>query len=493
MVTYSVLIDRDDDATFALDLAPAVTALRWRLGLDAPAAATITLRSAGRAFSPEGGGADLTGRRLRIVSDDGAAQRVHFTGHVTRVEPLPGRRGLSAELHAEGLDAALARAVVRLPPLANARAGALIGRVLDAAPLRPWPLAGRWLLGRPGHSALGQTTRLAPPRIARRLDAGQTVFASAGDAWGDGMSALAAVRALAAAERGRFFVDRAGCAVFLDRHRALRPGDLAATFDDDMDGLDYDYGAEVVSAVRVRCLPRAAGTPGTALWTLPGAQLIAPRGRWAVTATYRDEAGQPLGALDVIAPVPGHDYSANTAPDESGADLTALVDVFMRAAGAAAAHLEIRSRTAQPLYLRLQLRGTPLLRGAPLTVEAASSAAAAFYAPGTLTLDLPQLDSLAQARSIARFELALRRAPRGRVTALTLAGPRALALTVGDRVRVSETQTGHAADYFIAAETHEVDRGGGRHRVTWALDAAPAGAFWLVGRARVGAQTRVSF
>ncbi len=493
MAVWRALVDANDDAAFALDLTPVVIALRWRLGQDAPAAAAVTVRSADRAFSPESGGANLIGRRLRIVSGSGAAQRVHFTGHVCRVEPQPGRRALTATLHAEGLDALLARASVRLPPLANVRAGQAIARLLDAAWLRPWPLAGRWLLGRPDHSALGRTTRLAPPGIARRLDAGQTVFAYIGDTWGEGVAALDAIRAVAAAERGRFFVDRAGCAVFLDRHRALRPGAPAAVFADDMDGLDYVYGADAAQAVRVRCLPRAVGAPGTTLWALPEAQRIAPGGRWHVTAVYRDEAGQPLGALTVIAPVPGHDYSASAAPDGSGTDLTAQVDVFLREAGAAAARLEIRSRARQPVYLRLQVRGTPLLRGAALTVEAASAASAAFYGPGALALDLPELDSLAQARGIARFELARRRTPRGRALTLALDGARALALSLSDRVRVVEAQTGHAADYFIAAEAHEVDRGGSRHRVVWSLAPADAGVFWALGRARVGADTRLAY
>jgi hypothetical protein len=495
MVTYQVQVDGDDDAAFGCDLTAAVTALRWRLGLDAPASAVLTLRSAERAFAPESGGADLTGRRVRIISDDGAAQRVHFTGYITRAAPLPGRQHTTV-LHAEGLDAALGRVLVRLPPLVNARAGAIIARILDAAPLRPWPLAGRWLLGRAGHSALGRTTRLAPPKIARCLDAGQTAFAYAGDTWDAGVSALEAIRAVTEAERGRFFVGRDGQAVFLERRRALLPGEPAAVFSDDMDGLDYDYGGEVVNTVRVRCLPREVGAAGTALWALPGAQVIAPRGRWAVTAAYCDETGQPLGALALIAPVRGHDFSASAAPDGTGADLTALVDVFVREAGAAAARLEIRSRTTQPLYLRLQVRGTPLRRGAPLTVTAASAAAAAFYPPAALTLDLPQLDSLAQARSIARFELARRHAPRGRVRTLTLAAnsqqAHMLARTLGDRVRLHETQTGHTADYFIADEAHEVTQGGSRHRVTWTLARADSGIFWALGRAHLGTETRVS-
>jgi len=122
---------------------------------------------------------------------------------------------------------------------------------------------------------------------------------------------------------------------------------------------------------------------------------------------------------------------------------------------------------------------------------------AAFYAPDTLTLDLPQLDSLAQARSVARFELARRRVPRGRITALTLAAgqqrAQILARALGDRVRVSEAQTGHTADYFIHAEAHEVTHSGSRHRVSWALEPADAGVFWPLGRARLGAATRLAY
>ncbi|MBZ0274857.1 MAG: hypothetical protein K8I60_01860, partial [Anaerolineae bacterium] len=106
-----------------------------------------------------------------------------------------------------------------------------------------------------------------------------------------------------------------------------------------------------------------------------------------------------------------------------------------------------------------------------------------FHGLRPLAFDLPALDSVEDAGQLARFELARRKDPRGMVYTLSLSAPShlpdILARTLFDRISITETQTGHTADYFIVAESHTLDLGAARHRVTWTLEPA-AGDFWVM-------------
>lgn len=502
--TYLVGVDVDSDGTFA-DISPDVLALEWRLGLAAPndslaapATAAITVRNVSRAYSPEVSALPL-GTPLRIQSDDGSTIRSHFTGFVSYVEPAPGDQGQrAAVIHALGADAQLGQYRIRLPPQVNQRADAIINRVLDAVPLRQRVLKGRWLVGRAGHSELGRNTRLPVVPVSRSLQTGQTVFAYVGDTWADGIPADEAIRQVVEAERGRFFLNRAGEAVFYNRHHLLKPTATAAVFDNDMDGLAYTYGDSTVSRVQVRLFPRRLGADGALLWTLPAPQLVLPGDQpRTLVARFRAEDERPIGALTIIPPARGVDYTANLAADSSGVDVTPQVDVILRSAGFSAAALEIHNRSRLPVYVRLQLRGTPLYQDDPLTVEQTSHYSLAAYSLRALSFDLSALDSVEQADRLARYELARRKTPRGTAQTLTLSSAahhaHILARALFDRITVREAQTGHAADYFIVAEAHRVDLGGARHSATWTLERVSDGTFWLLGSSRLRRDTVVAY
>jgi hypothetical protein len=500
-ITFTAAIDTADNGTWT-DISADVLTLHWELGLRQPhdslaepGWARVSVRSPQRAYSPELN-ALRPGLRLRIASDDGTTQRTHFTGQIARIEPLPGDQGpRTATIHAVDALTGLEQATVRLPPQSSVTADMIIARVLDRAALRPAVLAGRWLLGRADHAELGQHTRLPERVLPHELETGKTVFAYVGDTWAEGIPAADALRAVVEAERGRLFIDRDGRLVFYNRHHLLRQIAPLAVFQNDWDALTYTYGADIISRVQVRLRPRRVGTAGALLWALTEPQRIRARASWTVTARFRDDQGQPAGALALETPRPGLDYQAVSVID--GADLTQQVEVIVRRADFSAALIEVRSRAAVEVDCWLQLRGTPLLQADPLLVEAFSPGAEAFYGPGVLNYDLPALGSLAQAEALARFELARRRQPVGCVRQITLHtarhAPHALAGTLFDRIRVQETQTGHAADYFIVREAHEVEQGGYRHRVTWTLERADAGAFWTLGHSRLAQQTTLAY
>ena len=509
--TYTIAIDLDDDGDFAdtgEDITSDVIAARWRLGMNVPddsvaqpGTAQITVRNQSQRYSPEYNTLQ-PGQVLRIQSDDGTTVRTHFTGHISHVEPLPGDQGQrTAIIHAIDALAQLEHYRVRLPPQLNVRADDVIDQILDLVPLRRARLKGYWLLGMVDHGELGTNTRLPVVTIARSLQPGQTSFAYVGDTWGDGIAAIEAIRQVVEAERGQFFIDRAGQAVFYDRHTLLRDTSSVITFDDDMADMAYEYGAAVISRVQVRLIPRSIGVAGTALWQLENAQRLPDSadeiGR--IVARFRDHNARPIGALAVIQPKPVLDYLANTAEDGSGLDVTTQVDVVLRVADFSAAVLEVRNRSRRVAYLLAgaQVRGTPLYHGDPLLMEQTSHASLNLYRPQTLLFDLPTLESVAQAESLARFELARRKTPRGRVRSLTLTNQshetQILTRTLFDRITVQETQTDHAADYFIIAEAHEVDLGGHRHRATWTLASAEASTFWVLGRDKLNQTTILAY
>lgn len=497
--TYTLAIDFTDDGDFT-SAGEAITAdllhMSWRLGMAqpydtvaAPISARFTLRNQQRAYSPEYTAANLKpGVPIRIQSNDGLTTRTHFTGFIERIEPQSGAQGeRQAVIHAVGPEHWLTQQRIRLPPQVNARADTVIAAVLDASPLRQTPLAGHWLLDVPAHAEVGLNTRLGGT-YPRALETGQSTFAYTADTWDAGLPALDAIRQLTGSERGRFFVDRFGHLNFYNRHHTILAAAPVAVFADNMDGLEYDYGAYIANHVEVPLIPRSLGTPGSILWQLATPQKVEPgeAGVRRLTTPYRDTLDRPIGAVTVLAPVAGIDFSANTQPDGSGTDYTARLSVTVEEAGASSAVLAFRSSATVTLYVLAgaQLRGTPLHRGDPAVVEQTDLASRNRYGPHRLRLDTPDLGTVEEAENMARFELTRRKDPRGHVRSLQISGTlhltQMLTRTLFDRITVQETQTNHAADYFIIGEEHEVDLAGARHHARWLLEPAASSSFWIL-------------
>jgi hypothetical protein len=497
--TYTLAIDFNDDGNFT-DPGEALTAdllhMTWRLGmtqpydsLAAPISARLTLRNHQRAYSPEYTATNLKpGVPIRIQSNDGLTTRTHFTGFIQRIEPQTGNQGERlAVIHAVGPEHWLTQHRIRLPPQINARADSVIAAILDSSPLRQTPLNGYWLLDVPDHAEVGVNTRIGGS-YPRALESGKSTFAYAADAWGMGVTALDAIRQMADSERGRFFVDRFGQLAFYHRHHTILSTAPLATFADNMDGLEYEYGAQIANRVEVPVVPRSLGVPGNVLWQLDSPQKIEPgeAGVRRLNVLYRDAADRPLGAVSVLTPVPVLDYSANTEPDGSGTDYTTRLLVNVVEAGASGALLELRNTLSGALYLLVgaRLRGTPLILGDPAIVEQTDWESLNRYGPHYLRLNTPDLGTLEEADNMARFELSRRKNPRGLVRSLQVSGAlhltQMLTRTLFDRITVQETQTNHSADYFIIGEDHEIDLAGARHHARWLLEPASSSAFWIL-------------
>ena len=491
-VSYTVAIDSNDDGTFNQNISQDVIDLWWRLGMQnpydslaAPIQARITLRNQNQDYSPEETTL-LPGKSVRIQSNDGTTTRTHFTGFIQHIEPQTGDQGSKqALLHLHGPESWLHENHVRVQPLQNATADTVIEAILNQALLRRPILDDYMVVGISGYNTIG-TNKLFGENITRSLETGKSTFAYIGDTWGAGIRADEAIRQVAASERGRFFINRAGEAVFYNRHHTLTNTTLSATFEDDMAGLDYAYGADLVNQVSLTLTPRSIGTPNSVLWALSSTQRIAPNETRQFIARYRDDNDNPFGALSVNTIT---DYSANSLSDGSGVNQTTSVEVVLVSTDASAALVEIRNRSDNTVYMtNLTLHGIPLIGDDPLIIEQRNDESITFYGLGMLELDLPALTSINEADQLARYEIARRKVPRGRIrelrTNIRHHPTQTLARTLFDRIRIIESQTSHDSEYFIIAEEHRVSQGGTRHEVSWTLEVADSDHFVIVGTSK---------
>lgn len=473
-VTYAVrLIDATTDVIYTISAD--VLRLKWSLGfaraydsLGTAQGGQITLRNQSGDYTPEISALPLTRGTGITIDADGTRL---YTGFITQVETATGSLSRAeAVIHFADALAELERLSVRLPVQVDVSADAVCANVLDTPPL---------------------------DRLTRGLDAGMSRLSYVGDTWGDGITARQAITEVVSAERGRFFVDREGVLRLYNRHRELNPPTVSATFDDSAEALHYAYSGELVTGVQARLRGRDLGAVESTLWTLRSTQALRP-GVMRLIVRFRDASGQAIGATDVITPVATVDYNATTAPD-GGTDATSSVSITVQKLEGGSAKLRIESTHSDVIYLQAgaRLRGTPLIPAESMLVEAVDDLSAQAHGADTLTLNLPALDSLADAEQIAQFELSRRGTVQGVVDGLTLSNrtrlTEALTLTLFDVVRVVDARNGHDADYRIIGEAHEVTQGGARHLTTWTLEPVSALAYWVLDVSALGVDTRLGY
>lgn len=437
-------------------ITPDVLKMRWRLGfaqpddaVSSPTRGELVVRNVDGAYSPELAAITLDpGTPVQVrVSHEGQTLTL-FSGMIAHVAPEPGDlAGRTATIHLNGPEHPLDETTVLTPLLTNTSAGSVITAALN-------------------HPALN--------RFNRTLDTGVSAFAYVGDTWSDGIPARQAIRQIVEAERGRFFTDRHGYLIFHDRNHAVPAS--SATFANAFDALTYHYGDRIVNHVRVRVRPRSIGSSGAVIWQGGTPQRIAAGTCQTITARLRDSTGSPMGATNVIAPVAVTDYSANTAADGSGTDITTQVSITLTTSGtyASALMLDICNTAAVDAYVWLQVRGTPLMQADTLLVEASDLDSQLQYGVHRREFNLPYFVTITEAEELAQAIINARAQPSGAVKTLTLSNRTrftdALTHTLFDVVTVTEGRTGHSADYCIIAEAHDIDLGGHRHQVTWVLE-----------------------
>lgn len=195
--------------------------------------------------------------------------------------------------------------------------------------------------------------------------------------WSRGNSAFWELDTLTNAVLGYFYVAADGRPTYKSR----LPGDSPVTLLDDTDVLlgtkVYAPWEVVRNVIRVYARARRQ-VNNVVLWSLVDVPFV-PAGEsrtiWAEFSYNNAE----VAALAVTTPVPGTDYSANTASDGSGTDLTGSVSVTLTAF-ASSAKLVVKNNGGSGAYLiSPKLRGNAIVVDSYTYAEARNEASIARY------------------------------------------------------------------------------------------------------------------
>lgn len=489
---YVIAIDKNHDGTFLdseEDLAGQVLELKWRLGLRQPydssadyGTAQIALRNVQGSFSPERERLDI-GAGVRIACEDGGQRVTLFTGFISKVSVDAGdwSEGRSF-IHVQDIQPWLEASPARLAPISDVSADTVIDRLLDGAIVRRAAVAGYCIIDVPGHDRIDSVQVFPPQNLGRRLQIGKSRFAYVGDWWDETTSIRQAIRDLAESERGRFYIDRDGDAVFLNRHQTLVSETLSATFVDDMRGMVYAYGDQRVNRLSLLLTPREVGEGGTTLWQLAGAERIGAKTSLALNLRFTDELGRPVGLLEFERLQAA--FHRNEAG--KGSAIREKVSARIIEIGFTSLLARLENNSARDVFLtELLVIGKPLYRRDPLELTLSDGAGIHLHGLMHFTLDLPALSDIATAQAFASYELARRKHPAGTVRELRLDArqhPSARRLSLFDRIRISESRTGHInQEYFIIGEEHHVSQGGAQHEIRLTLEPADLSRFVVIG------------
>jgi hypothetical protein len=397
----------------------------------------------------------------------------------------------------------------------NKRSDEVITELVKEVVIPP-PLSKAWVLGRSGFT-LGQTTRLANTKIATVFNQGKTTFVRVADNWvrrGDSpdgarnnFDVYRAIRDVVGAERGRFLFSRDSTALFWNRHYCMLPGaeeTPKATFSTNLTGLSYSYASleHLKNEIIVTCNPRAiSATSSEVLWQLPQEVRIPAGQQRTVIARFQDSAGNRIAARNVslssVVFSKGFAYVSFTAKANSA-------EIVLGNPGKVTGDTQ-RKETEDAILTNCVVLGQKITDLGRVDATSIDNGSIADHGRRTLRLNLPAVDNLDDAQSIAIFERVRRSQPRGIAQTITLCshgkqggGQHAdqLNLTLGDLITVQETQTGHSADYFIIGEMHRLAQGATLFETTWYLETAPKTYPWKLDhntRSRLDNTTRLTY
>jgi hypothetical protein len=474
----------------------------WFLGIRTPyqldandSMLQLRLSNADQRFSPEYASSPLYSkvaplRPAALQSWDGATRRTHWSGWLESIKPAPNQYGeRTLDITCAGAMLFFEDVTTSLSLQENKRTNELVESLLNEVRL-PSPLTQITLLDQTGYCELGVNTMLADTTIAHDLQQGKSTLAFAADNWvrrnqnenspePDTFNVYRAIKDVVAAERGRFFFNRAGAALFWNRHEFLLNDTSLATFDNDMTGLSYQFAerGDFANRVRVSCHPRAISPDSNEiLWQLDKPVTIAPGKEREIGAAYRDDSENRIGGRNVY--LDEYTFSEGVA------------DVSLSEIGANRAKLRlINQGTVNAVLESCVVRGQKITDFGQMDAERKDFVSIAHYGERKLEMNIPSVDDIDDAENIAAFELMRRKDPAGRVQTMTLrshgvAGgnqhAQQVARTIGERITVTETQTAHSDDYFIIGEKHHLSAGGTLFETTWFLESAVQGNWFML-------------
>ena len=204
--------------------------------------------------------------------------------------------------------------------------------------------------------------------------------------------------------------------------------------------------------IKVSYHPRIAH-PSQVVWTNRETPYISAGDSIEIWANFTYE-GATVPVKNIVAPAPSTDYTANTADDDSGTDLTSQISIE-KEVFATSTKLTITNNASMGCYLTLmQLRGEPI--EAPDTSTVVANGVDYDTNPKTLELDFPWLQNYNTANDFASYLKTYLSAPKEFITAVIQDRPAIqFAYDLFDIVTLDIEKKNINADYRIGGIEHE--------------------------------------
>jgi len=465
---------------------------------------TATLVNNDGKYSPDNTASALTGKikpglSIKLTGGEGASfpftfpfafdESTQWVGRLERIMPSPSSTSLkTAQLQAFGVLGYLNDFTPTISTLTDKRTDEAIDAILDAV---SWPEADRDL-------AEGETT--------------MTKF------WVRDKKTISALRIPEETEAGFLYETKDGKIGFQNRlTRLTSPFNTSQATFSDASGATNTYvsikQADPLSTIanHLEASSRSYTTGALAvLWTLSetGANsplLVAGESKTFI-AKYPSSISD-RNALEVdtwTTPASTTDYTANSASDGSGTNLTSDIGISTTKTATEMVITATNTSGSTSAYLtKLQARGTPVTSSDPVTVRAIDTDSQTTYGDRKVVAETEFIPNTEQAQFWCDYNLQIYSSPVQILSMTVVAGANSGNLaqvverTINDRITVvanNDAQLGINADFFIEAERHVIGPAG-EHTVTWDLSPAEGGysQFWVLNTGKLGTSTVPAF
>ena len=273
---------------------------------------------------------------------------------------------------------------------------------------------------------------------------------------------------IALSERGRIFFDNDGKLKFWNQSHVEKQQNpiFILTRDDWIENLEFSIEEQAIkNKVTVKARPRISEGikvvwdngdiealnqySDTLVW-------IPANDQQSAYIQIEDEIG-PLPCTTWIQPIANTDYTANTAVDGSGTDMTSSVKIITFTPYADSCYLQVQNFSGVPVYLtKFQVRANPLKIHDWIRVIRRDEASIALYGEQSIELENDFIDKESWADSLARVEVERWKNAKNLFRVDILGHPE---FRVGDVLSVELTE-GNYENYMIYNMDWQVDNRG---------------------------------